>query len=68
MNIVVPPKQEPRLLTTKELARVMSVRSQSIHKRYCLTGSYHGVRPLKMVNRRLMWPSDSFEQLIKGMK
>ncbi|WP_019139872.1 hypothetical protein [Noviherbaspirillum massiliense] len=54
-----------RHLTTEELAHFLSLKSQSIRKRYSLTGSYHGVRPIKLPNRRLLWPADSLEQLAK---
>ena len=54
-------------LTTEELASMMSVRPQSIRKRYMETGSYHGVRPVKLPNRFLAWPSNTVEQLMGGV-
>jgi len=51
------------LLSTEELASQLMLRPQSIRKRYCQTGSYFTVRPVKMPNGRLMWPGDSAEQL-----
>ncbi|CAN0618011.1 conserved protein of unknown function [Burkholderia multivorans] len=51
-------------LTTEELASLMSVRPQSIRKRYMKTGSYHGVRPTKLPNRFLAWPNNSVQQLM----
>ncbi|MBY4865391.1 DNA-binding protein [Burkholderia anthina] len=53
-------------LTTEELASMMAVRPQSIRKRYMETGSYHGVRPVKLPNRFLAWPSNALEQLMGG--
>ena len=55
-----------RRLTTEEFATAISLKAQSIRKRYSLTGSYHGVRPIKLPNRRLLWPADSLEQLASG--
>jgi hypothetical protein len=60
------PTPTGRPLTTEEFARFLSLKSQSIRKRYSLTGSYHGVRPIKLPNRRLLWPVDSVEQFMKG--
>ncbi|QTD89431.1 DNA-binding protein [Burkholderia anthina] len=54
-------------LTTEELASMMAVRPQSIRKRYMETGSYHGVRPVKLPNRFLAWPSNALEQLMGGV-
>ncbi|MBR7970232.1 DNA-binding protein [Burkholderia cenocepacia] len=54
-------------LTTEELASMMAVRPQSIRKRYMETGSYHGVRPVKLPNRFLAWPNNALEQLMGGV-
>jgi hypothetical protein len=54
-----------RLLTTEEFAHFIALRPQSIRKRYSKTGSYHGVRPIKLPNRRLMWPADAVDQLLR---
>lgn len=52
------------LLSTEEFAAQLTLRPQSIRKRYCQTGAYFGVRPVKLPNGRLMWPADSVEQLM----
>ncbi|WP_321933594.1 helix-turn-helix domain-containing protein [Burkholderia cenocepacia] len=52
------------LLTTEELATVLSLSAQSIRKRYAQTGSYFELRPVKLPNRRLLWPADALAQLI----
>ena len=41
---------------TEEFAELNGVKAQSVRKRYSQTGSYFGVRPLKLANRRLKWP------------
>ncbi|WGS43705.1 DNA-binding protein [Burkholderia sp. JSH-S8] len=56
-----------QFLTTEELASALSLRPQSIRKRYMETGSYHGVRPVKLPNRFLAWPADAVEQLMRGV-
>ncbi|WP_240745904.1 helix-turn-helix transcriptional regulator [Cupriavidus oxalaticus] len=53
-----------RLLTTEELATALGMSAQSIRKRYSQTGSYFQLRPVKLPNRRLLWPADAVEQLI----
>jgi len=58
------PTTSGRLLTTEEFAAAISLKAQSIRKRYSLTGSYHGVRPIKLPNRRLLWPTNAVEQLM----
>ncbi len=54
-----------RMLTTKELALLLSMSAQSIRKRYCETGSYFHLKPIKLPNRRLLWPADAVELLVK---
>ena len=41
---------------TEQFAELNGVKAQSVRKRYSQTGSYFGVRPLKLANRRLKWP------------
>ncbi|MEZ2309907.1 3'-5' exonuclease [Paraburkholderia sp. RCC_158] len=43
-------------VSTEELAAILAVNPQSIRKRYSSDGSYHGIRPRKLPNRRLLWP------------
>lgn len=64
-QLVAIAKNRP-LLSTEELATLLTLRPQSIRKRYCQTGAYFCLRPLKMPNGRLMWPGDSIEQLAEG--
>lgn len=54
---------EHRRKTTEQLAADIGLKPQSIRKRYCETGSYYCLRPIKYPNGRLMWPADSVEQL-----
>ncbi|AXL51517.1 hypothetical protein DSC91_004207 [Paraburkholderia caffeinilytica] len=54
------------LLSTEELAAQLTLRPQSIRKRYSQTGAYFCLRPVKMPNGRLMWPADALEQLAGG--
>ena len=51
-------------LTTDQFAAQHVVKPQTVRKRYAATGSYHGVRPLRLPNRRLLWPVDSIDSLL----
>lgn len=53
-------------LSTEEFAAVLAVEHQSVRKRYSETGTYHGVRPTKLPNRRLLWPVEAIKQLLNG--
>lgn len=53
-------------LTTEELAAGLALQPQSLRKRYSQTGSYFGLRPVKLPNGQLRWPSDSIERLTNG--
>ncbi len=44
-------------LSAEKFAALNQVKSQSVRARLCRTGSYFGVRPLKLANGRLAWPA-----------
>lgn len=48
------PKYE---LSAEQFAALNQVVAQSVRARLCRTGSYFGVRPLKLANGRLAWPA-----------
>jgi len=43
-------------LSTEDFGLKNRVKGQTVRKQLCITGSYYGVRPLKLANRRLAWP------------
>lgn len=53
-------------LTTEQLASQLGIGAQSIRKRFSQTGSYYDLRPIKLPNRRLLWPSNSIQVLTKN--
>lgn len=55
-----------KYLNTNEFACGLSLRPQSIRKRFAASGSYFGVRPVKLPNGQLRWPADAVERLMKG--
>lgn len=52
-------------LTTEEFAAQVGVKPQSIRVQLCRRGSYFGIRPTKLPNRRLLWPADAKERLLR---
>lgn len=44
-------------LSAEQFAALNQVKAQSVRARLCRTGSYFGVRPLKLINGRLAWPA-----------
>lgn len=53
-------------LTTDEFAAQNLVESQTVRKQYSLSGSYFGVKPIRLPNRRLLWPDNTIEELLIG--
>ena len=51
------PANTPATLSTAEFAALNHVKPPSVRQRLCETASFYGVRPLKMANRRLLWPA-----------
>lgn len=62
----IPPTSIVPMLTTNQFARALALKPQSLRKRLSQTGSYFGVRPYKLPNGKLRWPSDGAETLLKG--
>lgn len=43
-------------ISTAEFAQTRLVKPETVHRRLSQTGSYFGVRPIKLPNGRLAWP------------
>lgn len=52
------------MLTTEELAEDLHVKPNTIRSALCRTGSYMGIRPIKLPNRFLAWPDDAVQRLL----
>ena len=57
-------RNTPNGLSTRELAEFMQVTAEGIRVQLSRTGSYHGLRPERLPNNRLLWPADSRERLL----
>ena len=53
-------------LTTEELALGAKTKPSTIRTRLCKTGSYYGIKPIKLPSGRLLWPADAVQSLING--
>jgi hypothetical protein len=51
-------------LTTEQFAAQHLVQPQTVRKMYAATGTYCGIAPLRLPNRRLLWPADSIARLV----
>jgi hypothetical protein len=53
-------------VSTVEFASQLGVKTQTVHKALCLKGHYMGVKPIKLPNRRLRWPGNAVDKIIKA--
>ena len=51
---------------TTEFAPLLGVKTQTVHKGYCLHGHYLNIRPIKLPNGRLLWPKAEVQVLLNG--
>lgn len=43
--------------TTTQFAKLNGVTAPAVANRLCLHGNYFGIKPIKLANGRLLWPS-----------
>lgn len=55
---------EQQHFTTIEVARVFGIKPQTIRRAYCVGGNYLGLRPVKLPNRRLLWPAVEVRRIL----
>lgn len=53
-------------LTTEAMAETLGIQAQSVRKRYSQTGSYFGLKPVKLPNRRLVWAANAVAKFLRG--
>lgn len=59
-------KTMPKYVSTNEAAELLGLRPQTLRKRYCNTGQFYCIRPIKCQNGKLRWPVDALEQFMEG--
>ena len=52
-------------LSTDQYAAQNLVQPQTVRKQVAATGTYFGVRPIRLPNRRLLWPDNTITSLVK---
>ncbi|RJQ72253.1 MAG: hypothetical protein C4519_18810 [Desulfobacteraceae bacterium] len=57
--------QTDKYLTTNEFADSIRVKGSTVRRGLCVNGHYLGIRPIKLMNGRLLWPEVKPEQLQK---
>jgi hypothetical protein len=55
-----------RNFSTEEFATQLKVQPQTIRAGYCRDGHYLNLRPIKLLNRRLLWPAAEVDALAAG--
>jgi len=50
-------------LTTEQLALILGMKPQTLRKHHSEFGSYYGIRPSKLPNGKLRWPSNALDIL-----
>lgn len=63
MNISILNKQN---LTTEQFAEVLHGKPSTIRTRLCKTGSFYGIRPIKLPSGRLLWPAEAVQAFVTG--
>lgn len=59
-------KDTAALISTETFAAKQLVKQQSVRKRYSQTGTYFGIRPVKLRNGRLGWPAEFVKKSVEG--
>lgn len=52
------------LIETMEFATRLGVTTQSVRARLSTFGSYHGIKPRKRYDKRLLWPESAVQELL----
>ena len=52
--------------TTEQLADQAKLKAQSLRAAFCRDGHWCGIRPVKLPNRRLLWPAEAVNALLSG--
>ena len=58
--------QDIKHYSTEELAKLLLVQPQTIRASFCRNGSYYGLMPVKLPNRRLIWSADAVNAMLAG--
>jgi len=51
-------------LPTKGAAQAFGVEGQTLRRAFCVNGHYLGIKPVKLPNGRLLWPTDGIGRIL----
>jgi hypothetical protein len=51
---------------TADFAALMGITPQTARKNFCVDGACYGIKPIKMPNRRLLWPVSETAALLQS--
>lgn len=57
---------QPVGFCTETVAAKAEMQAQSLRAAFCRDGHWCGIRPIKLPNRRLLWPADAVNALLSG--
>lgn len=53
-------------LTTEQFAEALHGKPSTIRTRLCKTGSFYGIKPIKLPSGRLLWPAGAVQAFLTG--
>ncbi|TXH97678.1 MAG: DNA-binding protein [Rheinheimera sp.] len=53
-------------LTTEQFAELLHGSPSTIRRRLCTTGSFYGIKPVKLPSGRLLWPAGAVQAFLTG--
>ncbi|EKT4489924.1 helix-turn-helix domain-containing protein [Shewanella algae] len=53
-------------LTTEQFAEALHGKPSTIRTRLCKTGSFYGIKPIKLPSGRLLWPVADVQAFLSG--
>lgn len=56
----------PQNYTTEQFAEVLHGKPSTIRTRLCKTGSFYGIKPIKLASGRLLWPVGAVQAFLTG--
>jgi len=51
-------------IPTSEFSKSLGVKNDTVRRALCVKGDYLGIRPRKLPNGRLLWPSAELDRLL----
>lgn len=53
-------------MTTRQMAEMTCYKHSTIITRLCKTGSFYGIKPIKLPSGRLLWAANEVQALLTG--